>query len=158
MMQKPVCCGRPQAVSHIRGSAAYPRLSGTVQFFQTPCGVLVRAEICGLPHADGPCAGRVFGFHIHTGCSCAGDRSDPFADAMAHYNPCGCDHPQHAGDLPPLFENCGRAFSVVLTDRFRVSEIAGKTVIIHASPDDFSTQPSGNSGEKIACGVICANC
>ena len=157
MRKLPFCPSRPQAVAHMRGSDAYPDICGTVQLFQTPCGVLVRAEICGLPHENGPCSGRVFGFHIHEGCSCAGDMSDPFSGAMAHYNPCGCEHPQHAGDLPPLFENCGCAFSVVLTNRFRVSEVIGKTVIIHARPDDFTTQPSGSSGERIACGIICAS-
>jgi len=42
----------------------------------------------------------------------------------------------------------------VLSDRFCVKEIIGRTVIIHSSPDDFYTQPSGNAGTKIACGVI----
>ncbi|MBP3600475.1 MAG: superoxide dismutase family protein [Clostridia bacterium] len=56
--------------------------------------------------------------------------------------------------MPPLFEVNGRAFSVFLTDRFSVPQILGKTVIIHALPDDFTTQPSGNAGEKIACGII----
>lgn len=79
---------------------------------------------------------------------------DPFADAMPHYDPNGCEHPHHAGDLPPLFENNGFALSLVLTDRFSVDEVIGRTVIVHADPDDFTTQPSGNSGEKIACGVI----
>lgn len=45
-----------------------------------------------------------------------------------------------------------------MTDRFTVNEVIGKTVIIHLHPDDFATQPSGNSGEKIACGVIKHNC
>lgn len=56
--------------------------------------------------------------------------------------------------MPPLFGNDGKAFSAFLTDRFTVKEIVGKTVIIHSSTDDFTTQPSGNSGEMIACGEI----
>lgn len=80
---------------------------------------------------------------------------DPFADAMSHYDPRGCAHPYHAGDLPPLFGNNSFALSVFLTDRFSVHEVIGRTVIIHDHPDDFTTQPSGNSGTKIACGVIC---
>ncbi len=55
----------------------------------------------------------------------------------------------HAGDLPPLLSNNGRAYCQVLTGRFRVSDVIGKTVVIHSGPDDFMTQPSGNAGEKI---------
>ena len=79
---------------------------------------------------------------------------DPLANAMSHYNPDGCVHPYHAGDLPPLFGNDGLALSLFLTNRFSVDEVIGRTVIIHDHPDDFVTQPSGNSGAKIACGVI----
>ena len=81
---------------------------------------------------------------------------DPFSDALTHYNPDTCAHPQHAGDLPPLFGNNGYAFSMFLTNRFSVSEIIGRTVILHSAPDDFTSQPAGNSGVKIACGVIVA--
>jgi Cu-Zn family superoxide dismutase len=56
--------------------------------------------------------------------------------------------------MPPLFGNQGYAFLMFLTDRFTAREIIGKTVIIHDKPDDFTTQPAGNSGNKIACGVI----
>ena len=50
---------------------------------------------------------------------------------------------------------CGRAYLAVRTDRFRVQEIIGRTVVIHSDPDDFRSQPAGNAGTKIACGVIC---
>ena len=92
--------------------------------------------------------------HIHEGAECYGNNHDPFADAGMHYNPYDCAHPYHAGDLPPLFSAHGIAWEAVLTDRFTVEEIIDRTVIIHAMPDDFKSQPSGNSGEKIACGVI----
>ena len=59
--------------------------------------------------------------------------------------------------MPPLFGCNGAAFSVFLTDRITVNEIIGKTVIIHSDPDDFTSQPSGNAGTKIACGVIRVN-
>lgn len=65
-----------------------------------------------------------------------------------------CPHPLHVGDLPPLLENNGYAYMSVLTNKFKISDIIGKTVIIHDMPDDSTTQPSGNSGKKIACGVI----
>lgn len=146
--------GRPQAVASITGSEHYPDISGTVRFYQTNEGVIVWAEINGLPHSGLLCQKRIFGFHIHQGTDCAGNMDDPFADAMSHYNPNGCEHPYHAGDLPPLFENNGFALSLFLTDRFSINEVIGKTVIIHDHPDDFTTQPSGNSGTKIACGLI----
>lgn len=146
--------GRPQALARIAGSKSYPDISGTVRFYQTGAGVMVWAEINGLPRSELPCRGQVFGFHIHAGASCTGSMDDPFADALSHYNPGGCGHPHHAGDLPPLFGNDGAAFSLFLTNRFSVNEVVGKTVIIHDQPDDFTTQPSGNSGTKIACGAI----
>lgn len=145
---------RPQAMAKIAGSESCPDISGTVRFYQTRAGVIVRAEVWGLPCSESPCGARVFGFHIHEGQPCTGNMDDPFADAMGHYNPCGCEHPHHAGDLPPLFENKGYALSVFLTDRFSVNDVIGRTVIIHDGPDDFTTQPSGNSGRKIGCGEI----
>ena len=146
--------GRPQAMAAVTGSESHPDLSGTVRFYQTDQGVIVCAEISGLPQADSPCRERIFGFHIHTGGDCSGNMDDPFADAMSHYDPDGCPHPSHAGDMPPLFGSGGSAFSAFLTNRFTVDEVIGRTVIIHDHPDDFTTQPSGGSGTKIACGVI----
>jgi len=145
---------KPEAVAFIKGSKEYPQINGKVMFFQTKKGVLVVADITGLPSPIGRCANPVFAFHIHEGDSCTGNMSDPFAKAMKHYNPKDCTHPYHAGDLPPLFSNDGTAFSAFLTDRFTVKEVIGRTVIIHDKPDDFTTQPSGNSGDKIACGKI----
>ncbi len=147
---------RPNAVALIKGSAAYPDIYGRVYFYGAPSGVVVRAEIRGLPINTGKCKENVLGFHIHAGTECSGDNTDAFANALAHYNPDNCMHPYHAGDMPPLFTANGRALSVFLTDRFTISEILGRTVIIHAMPDDFMTQPSGDSGEKIACGIITA--
>lgn len=146
--------GRPQAAANLTGSVSYPGLSGAVRFYQTDGGVIVLAEVAGLPKSDASCQERIFGFHIHEGNDCGGNMDDPFADAMSHYNPGGCKHPYHAGDLPPLFGNDGHALSMFLTDRFSVDEVIGRTIIIHDHPDDFTTQPSGNSGTKIACGII----
>ena len=146
--------GTPKAIADIRGSSTYSTVFGTVRFYQSDDGILVYAEIRGLPEAAENCENRIFGFHIHEGTACSGNESDPFSDAMTHYNPHGCSHPYHAGDLPSLFGNDGFALSIFLTDRFSIDEIIGKTVIIHDRPDDFMTQPSGNSGAKIACGII----
>ena len=150
----PALRGRPKAAAIIAGNESYLDLSGIVRFYQIDEGVIVYAEISGLPQSGLSCQGQVFGFHIHTGTDCGGSMDDPFADAMTHYNPSGCEHPYHAGDLPPLFENNGFALCAFLTDRFSIDEVIGKTVIIHDHLDDFTTQPSGNSGTKIACGVI----
>lgn len=144
----------PDAVANVRGNGANPRLGGTVRFYQTRYGVLVSAEVVGLPTANGACAGRVFGFHIHEGDACRGNAEDPFAAVGGHYNPDGCEHPYHAGDLPPLFGNHGYALSVFLTDRFTVEQVIGRTVIVHGGVDDFTSQPAGNAGMKIACGHI----
>lgn len=144
----------PHAAAMVKGSEKYPGITGMVRLYQTIYGVMVAAEISGLPDVTGKCASPVFAFHIHNGESCTGDESDPFADALTHYNPDECDHPHHAGDLPPLFSNNGYAFSLCLTNRFRIREVIGKTVIVHAGADDFTTQPAGAAGEKIACGVI----
>ena len=72
-----------------------------------------------------------------------------------HYNPGNCPHPAHAGDMPPLMtDGGGYAWMAFYTKRITMSEVIGRTVVIHSNPDDFHSQPSGNSGKKIACGVI----
>ena len=135
----------PCALAEIRGAAAAPGLRGVVRFFDTARGTLVVAEIFGLP-GDG-----FHGFHIHEGGSCQGAG---FPDTGSHFNPGKKNHPGHAGDLPPLLSNGGNAFLAVVTGRFHVSDVLGKTVVIHRMPDDFRTQPAGDAGEKIGCGVI----
>ncbi|MDR1629860.1 MAG: superoxide dismutase family protein [Oscillospiraceae bacterium] len=145
---------RPDAQALLCGSPKYQNISGTVNFYQTSGGVVVAASVMGLPCENGPCGWSVFGFHIHSGMSCTGNAEDAFANAGMHFNPADCEHPRHAGDLPPLFGNKGCALMSVLTNRFTVAQVCGRAVIIHGSPDDFTTQPSGNSGEKIACGTI----
>lgn len=145
---------RADAAAFVNGSEKYPDIRGRVLFYQMREGVIVRAEIMGLPKGTEKCNSPIFAFHIHSGGSCTGTKEDAFADAGMHYNPNGCPHPYHAGDLPPLFGADGNALSVCFTNRFTVREIIGKTVIIHASPDDFTTQPAGNAGKKIACGII----
>lgn len=141
--------GRPQAVASVHGSREFSEICGTVYFYQMAHGVLVAVCVTGLPDRSG-----FFGFHIHSGCACTGTAKDPFGDTLAHYNPGDADHPNHAGDLPPLLGNQGFAFQVFFTDRFCVREILRKTVVIHSGPDDFTSQPAGNSGKKIACGEI----
>lgn len=170
MLERSLCRvlqSMPDAIAYVYGSDKYPDISGQVRFHQMNNGVLVAAEVAGLPATNSSnntsgnmsanntnCQSPIFGFHIHEGGSCTGNAENPFADALTHYNPYNCMHPYHAGDMPPLFGNNGYALSVFFTDRFMVNEVIGRTVIIHANPDDFHTQPSGNSGEMIACGMI----
>lgn len=142
---------RPNAVAIINGTREDSAITGRVLFHQMRDGVLVRAEIVGLPEGDGECKSPVFAFHIHSDSSC---RDAMGKNAQGHYDPDDCPHPYHAGDLPPLFGANGKAFNMFLTNRFKVTEVIGKTVIIHGGVDDFTTQPSGNAGEKIACGAI----
>jgi len=143
------CRKCPDAVAQIRGGVEVPKLSGCIRFYQQKGCVLIVAEILGLPRENET---GFFGFHIHQGESCSGT---DFSGTGSHYNPVDQVHPKHAGDLPPLMCCRGNAYLAVKTDRFTVHDIIGKTVVIHSDPDDFHTQPAGNAGKKIACGVIC---
>lgn len=146
---------RPQATARVRGSAAYPNIQGNVSFIQTPIGVLVTAQIYGLPKGTGQCGEPIYAMHIHAGTSCTGTKEMPFKDAKGHLLcPRNCPHPYHAGDLPPLFSNDGYAWYSFLSGRFTLNSVIGRSVIIHSRPDDFTTQPSGNAGDMIACGII----
>ena len=142
------CRNCPDAVARIQGGMEVPQLSGCIQFYQQKSCVLIVAEILGLPRESET---GFFGFHIHQGESCSGT---DFSGTGSHYNPVDQMHPKHAGDLPPLMCCGGNAYLAVKTDRFTVHDIIGKTVVIHSDPDDFHTQPAGNAGKKIACGVI----
>lgn len=145
---------QPDALAQLCGGEEYKSIYGTVKFYQTGCGCLVASEVAGLPACENECCFSVLGFHIHAGKSCTGNAKDPFADTLSHFDKYVCKHPYHAGDMPPLFSNNGYALSIFLTNRFNVSEIIGRAVVIHSMPDDFNTQPSGGAGEKIACGII----
>lgn len=146
--------GLPDAVASVHGNSDNSGINGSVKFYQTAKGVITLAEIFGLPASTEQCGNDIFAFHIHSGASCTGNDEDEFADVGTHYNPTNCPHPYHSGDMPPLFSASGTAFLAFLSDRFTADEIVGKTVIIHDKSDDFTTQPSGNAGKKIACGEI----
>lgn len=145
---------RPKAWAKINGSELYEKIKGFVGFYPGNGGVLAVSEFWGLPTSDVQCDEPIFGMHIHEGNSCTGSEDDPFENVGSHYNPYRCPHPYHAGDMLPIFGADGCGFSAFFTDRFTIDEIIGKTVILHLSPDDFHTQPAGNSGKKIACGII----
>ncbi len=130
------------AQAHIKGGKQYPKINGTVTFKETKEGILITSKINGLPQSKNNCKGKFFGFHIHEGTSCTGNSTDEFANAKSHLNPTNCSHPFHIGDLPPLIENNGYSYMSVLINKFKISDIIGKVIIIHDSPDDFTTKPS----------------
>ncbi|MBR5800891.1 MAG: superoxide dismutase family protein [Lachnospiraceae bacterium] len=141
----------PMATAWVRGNYQNPQLSGLVKFYQTPYeGVLIEAEFFGLPNISEKNSSDFYAMHIHE----SGDCSDNFTKTGDHYNPTAEPHPYHAGDLLPLLGNQGYAFSTFYDKRFTIDDVIGKSVVIHAGRDDFSTQPSGNAGAKIACGEI----
>lgn len=139
------CC--PNAIATIKSAHPDAGPYGQVRFYQKENSVLVSINVKGLPATET----GFFGFHIHKGDNCGGT---DFSGTSSHYNPDWVPHPLHAGDLPPLILCNGGAHQCVSTDRFTIPEIIGRTVVIHDMPDDFHTQPAGNAGTKIACGVI----
>ena len=151
-MYSNVYCNITKAKAIITGGSKFSTINGEVLFEETKDGVIVTAKVNGLPKSTGICQGRFFGFHIHSGTP-----EDEFANAKSHYSKFNCPHPFHTGDLPPLLENNGFAYMQVLVNKFKVRDIIGRVVITHDMPDDFTSQPSGNSGTKIACGRITPN-
>ena len=105
---------------------------------------------------------REHGFHIHEAGDCS---SGDGMSAKGHFNPHGKPHgnpsspERHAGDLPALNAGKdGRAMIDVTVDIITVrpgpASVVNRGLIIHADPDDYKTQPTGNAGARIACGVI----
>lgn len=143
----------------IKGGPLAPSLSGIVYFTDVSSGVQVCVSVRGLPNykpgtGNQPPIGP-HGFHIHQFGNCeVGDPNDPFKAAGEHWNPDNQPHGNHAGDFPVLISNHGRALMCFFTDRFKVRDIIGKAIIIHQNPDDYRSQPAGNAGKRLACGVI----
>ena len=141
----------PDATAWVTGNSAYPDLNGVVKFYRTPYeGILIEAEFFGLPNRAEAKSTDFYAMHIHEN----GDCTKPFDRTGDHFNPTGEPHPEHVGDLLPLFGNQGYAWMSYYNKRIRLPEIMGRSLIIHLMPDDFTSQPSGNAGPKIGCGVI----
>ncbi len=142
----------PLCLARIFGNTLAPNLYGLVRFYQTPRGVWVEAEAHHLP----PNETGFYGFHIHEYGNCElGAEGSYYKSAGGHYNPTDQPHPRHSGDLPMLLAtSTGYARLFFLTDRFTVKDIIGRSVIIHIGRDDYTSQPSGNSGARIGCGII----
>ena len=131
-------------------------VAGTVQLRERDGRVHARVELTGLA------ANSVHGFHVHD----KGDCSAPdAASAGGHFNPGATAHGEagaavhHAGDMPSLRADAsGRVradFDLSgVTLAAGPTSIIGRSLIVHRDPDDYTTQPSGNSGPRVACGVI----
>ena len=141
----------PQAVAWVKGNSSHASLSGLVKFYNTPYGgILVEAEVFGLPNISEENSSDFYAMHIHANGECL----DDFQSAGSHFNPTNSLHPQHAGDLLPLLGSQGYAWGAFYDKRFTIDEIIGRSVIIHGGRDDFTTQPAGDSGSRIGCGII----
>ena len=142
---------RPAAVAWVTGNNTYSELSGLVKFYDPPYdGVLVEAEVFGLPNVSTQGSSDFYAMHIHQYGNCSGS----FEKTGSHFNPTNAFHPEHAGDMIPLLGNQGYAWTSFYDKRFAIDDIIGKSVVIHSKRDDFTTQPAGDSGEKIGCGII----
>jgi Cu-Zn family superoxide dismutase len=146
-----------QEAQAVLASASGSLVSGKVVLTPVTGGVRLVGEVGGLPKS-----GRA-GFHVHERGDCS---SADGSSAGAHFNPTGQPHgnaktgAHHAGDLDNLIadlEGVARV-DVVLRDvslgGAANSDIAGRALVVHAAPDDYRTQPAGNSGARVACGVI----
>jgi superoxide dismutase, Cu-Zn family len=154
------CQSAPQ--EPLRATAALQPTKGSKAFgeatFEPAGGDKVRVSV----FAQGLRPDQEHGFHIHEAGDCS---SGDGMSAKGHFNPYGKPHGQpgsperHAGDLPMLKAGKdGRARLDVTVDTITLApgpaSIVGRGLIIHADPDDFKTQPTGNSGSRLACGVI----
>jgi Cu-Zn family superoxide dismutase len=158
--------GKDHAMAMMKGRMAAASLSptqgnsvrGLVVFHEMDGKLMVHAQISGLK------PGGEQGFHVHEIGSCA---STDGSSAGGHFNPGGQPHgPQaaahHAGDLPALKADAdGRVdqkFALTgptLADG--PNSLVGRSVVVHAQADDYTTQPTGNSGARVACGVIASH-
>jgi Cu-Zn family superoxide dismutase len=145
-----------QAVAQIaptQGNTA----NGALALAPSPQGVRITGSIQGLkPDAE-------FGFHVHEKGDCTAPDG---SSAGAHFNPTQAEHgnptgpAHHAGDLPNIKSNAEGVAQVDTTAAGMSlqgdpgTDLMGKAIVVHESPDDYTTQPSGNSGKRIACGVI----
>jgi Cu-Zn family superoxide dismutase len=147
----------PRAVAVVEARSG-SSVAGRVEFTEKRGQVRAHVELAGLaPNSE-------HGFHVHE----KGDCSAPdAASAGGHFNPGGTAHgragvaPHHAGDLPSLTADARgnvRADLVLegVTLAAGPTSIVGRSVVVHRDRDDFTSQPAGNSGPRIACGVIAA--
>lgn len=147
-----------EAVAQI-GPTQGNTVNGSLALSQSAEGVHITGSVQGLkPDAD-------FGFHVHE----KGDCSAPDgSSAGGHFNPTQAQHgnpasgAHHAGDMVNIHSNAEGIAQVETTAAGTTlhgdagTDIMGKAIVVHESADDYTTQPSGNSGKRVACGVIAA--
>jgi Cu-Zn family superoxide dismutase len=143
------------ATATMAGTAKFKNVKGTVEFKETDDGIEVTANIEGLKKG-------VHGFHIHE----KGDCSAPDAkSAGGHFNPSNHKHgapdaaEHHEGDLGNITaDKDGKGTATITIKGVTLADgdtsIVGKGFIIHAKADNFKTQPTGDAGDRVACGVI----
>src|SRR5712664_1106518 len=145
----------PKATANVEPTKGN-KAGGTVNFTQVGDVVRVTGNVSGLV------PGQEHGFHIHEAGDCS---SGDGMSTKGHFNPFGKPHgspgnpDRHAGDMPALkADSSGNATLDATLDIMTVtpgpSSIVGRGLIVHASPDDYKTQPTGNAGARIACAVI----
>ena len=145
----------PNATANLQATKGNA-VTGTVQFSKRGNKVLVAGEVQGLK------PGAVHGFHVHEKGDCS---SGDGMSAGGHFNPTSKSHgshdhsEHHAGDLVSLTADANGVarFSytlATLTVGEGVTDVIGRGLIVHRDPDDFKTQPTGNSGPRLACAVI----
>jgi Cu-Zn family superoxide dismutase len=131
---------------------------GLVMFHQFDGHLMVHARLSGLT------PNGVHGFHVHETGSCA---SADGSSAGGHFNPAGQPHgppdaAHHAGDLPALKADVNGVVDqqIMLSGGPTLAagpvSLVGRSLIVHAQSDDYTTQPTGNSGARLACGIIAA--
>jgi len=147
--------GGPRATASLEPTKG-STVRGTANFEQRGDKVRVSANVSGLrPNSE-------FGFHIHEAGDCS---SGDGMSAKGHFNPYGKPHgahntsERHAGDLPSLKSDANGNASLtadveIITVSSGNASIIGRGLIVHAQPDDFKTQPTGNAGARSACAVI----
>ena len=132
---------------------------GWAKFTEDATGTLhVNVHVAGLTPG-------LHGIHIHNTAACVLGTSPAFSSAGPHHNPLFALHGNHAGDLPNLVANeAGRGHLDATSDGATLSvgpvslfDFNGSAIVIHANPDDHVTNPTGNSGARVACGVIVAD-
>jgi Cu-Zn family superoxide dismutase len=150
MAQEPL-----KAVANFTNSEGNP--AGTAALTQAGVGVLMELDLTGLP------PGEWVAFHVHETGTC--DAASHYQSAGGHFNPTGKDHGYlapngpHAGDMPNQSVGAdGVLRAQVYNPSVTLGEgdagIRGRALMIHAKPDDYTSQPSGDAGDRLACAVI----